>query len=82
MMNAGLSTLLTAVGAVAASAVLALTLADQASEPQQVVKLERVVIEGQRAKVEQLPRVVVEVRRVDGLALAQAGQAGSGALAE
>ncbi len=71
-MNASLSTLLTAVGAVAASAVLALTLADQSYEPQQVVKLDRVIIEGQRATVEQLPRVVVEARRVDGIALAQA----------
>jgi hypothetical protein len=72
MMNAGLSTLLTAVGAVAASAFLALTLAEQTSAPHQVVQLERVVV-GQRAVV-QLPRVVIERRRVDGLALAQAAE--------
>lgn len=72
-MNTSIQTLFTAIVAVAASAVLALTLAEETSMPaQQVVKLERVVIEGQRARVEQLPRVVVEGRRIDGVAIAQA----------
>lgn len=71
-MNASLQTLFTAIAAVAASAVLALTLAEETSLPaHKVVKLERVVIQGQRARVEQLPRVVVEGRRIDGVAMAQ-----------
>jgi hypothetical protein len=76
-MNASLATLFTAIGAVAASAVLALSLAEQGAPDQQVVQLERVIVVGQRAQVEQLPRVVVEGRRVDGLMLAQASKASS-----
>lgn len=70
-MNASLQTLFTAIAAVAASAVLALTLADESAAPQPVAQLERVVVTGQRAQLEQLPRVVVELRRLDGRALAQ-----------
>jgi len=66
-MNASLQTLFTAIGAVAASAVLALALAEE----QQVVQLERVEIVDQQAQVVQLPRVVVEGRRVDGVVFAQ-----------
>lgn len=81
-MNAQLNTFFTALGAVAASAVLALALAEPAdgvSAPasQEVVKLERVVIVGQAVRgvvadvavsrrIEKLPRVVVSGRRAEG----------------
>lgn len=73
-----ISTLLTAVGAVTAAVVLALSLAEPAQlvAPQQPVEqLERVVVVGKRMHIEQLPRVVVEGRRFDGQALAQANLA-------
>ena len=81
-MNAQLNTFLTALGAVAASAVLALALAEPADSvplpaSQEVVKLERVVIVGQAVRrieadaavsrrIEKLPRVVVSGRRAEG----------------
>ncbi|CAN5144984.1 hypothetical protein BH11PSE10_BH11PSE10_07310 [soil metagenome] len=83
-MNASLTTLFTAIGAVAASAVLALALAEPGAAlapPQEVVKLERVVVVGKRLnaadlqvaqqrpqqRIEKLPRVVIEGRRADTL---------------
>ncbi|MDN3918839.1 hypothetical protein [Roseateles violae] len=72
LMNASPSSLLLiAIGSVASAVALALALAEQSSPPQ---RLERVTVVGQRATVQQLPRVVVEGRRVDGLALSQAGE--------
>lgn len=77
-MNAQLNTFLTALGAVAASAVLALALAEPADTvppqaAQAVVSLERVVIVGKAVpaagdevvaqRIEKLPRVVVTGRR-------------------
>lgn len=71
-MNASLATLLTAVGAVAASAVLALALAEPDGTPLPQGR----VLAATQGPAEQLPRVVVEGRRgVDGLELA--GSAGS-----
>ncbi|RQO60445.1 hypothetical protein DBR47_08775 [Paucibacter sp. KBW04] len=59
------STLFTAFIAVAAAAALGMNLADEMSPPQPtpVVKLERVVVQGQRTAAVQLPRVVVQVSR-------------------
>ncbi len=76
-MNAQLNTFLTALGAVAASAVLALALAEpadtvQRQAPQDIVKLERVVVIGKAVRpadveavaqrIEKLPRVVITGR--------------------
>lgn len=59
------STLFTAFVAVAAAAALGMNLADEMSpaQPLPVVKLDRVVVQGQRTAVVQLPRVVVQVSR-------------------
>lgn len=77
-MNAQINTLLTALAAVAASAVLAFALAEsaetqQAPAAQSVVKLERVVVVGKAVRaddatvvgqdIETLPRVVVTGRQ-------------------
>lgn len=71
-MNTTASALIFAVVSVASAASIGMALADYAARPQtEVVKLERVVIEGRRVPaevksalhVEQLPRVVIEGRR-------------------
>ena len=67
----------TAICAVFGAAGLILAAADAAPAPApQIVKLERVVITGKRAtevaRIEHLPRVVVEGRRADTETLAQA----------
>ena len=75
-MNTSLTTLFTAIVAVFASAVLALSLAEvsDAAQPQPaVVKLARVVVVGKRLnaeaktaqQIEKLPRVVIISRRAD-----------------
>ncbi|MBB4842723.1 hypothetical protein HNP55_001238 [Paucibacter oligotrophus] len=63
-----LRTLFTALVAVAAAAMLGMNLADELSPPQPrpVVKLERVVVQGQRTAAVQLPRVVVQASRSAG----------------
>lgn len=66
-MTTATHTFLVALASVAAAAAIGVGLADHAAERDaQVVKLERVVIVGQRAQptvVARLPRVVVEQRR-------------------
>lgn len=63
--------LIAAIGLIGAAG-LVVGQADKAALPQQIVKLERVVIVGKRAdttqlaqRIEQLPRVVIEGRRAD-----------------
>ncbi len=70
-MNTTAKALIFAIVSVASAASIGMGLADRAAQPKaEVVKLERVVIEGKRSpasaqmamRVEQLPRVVIESR--------------------
>jgi len=67
-MNTTAQALVFAIASVAAAAAIGTTLADRSAEPTtEVVKLERVVVVGKRAQpvaLVQLPRVIVEGRRV------------------
>ena len=67
-MNTTANALVFAVASVAAAASIGTVLAERTAEPAaEVVKLERVVVVGKRAQpvaLVQLPRVVVEGRRV------------------
>ncbi|WP_077033173.1 hypothetical protein [Pelomonas sp. KK5] len=74
-MNTTAATLLIALASAAAS-LLPMDGVQAAEAKPQIVKLERVVIEGRRAQVVKLPTVVVEGRRqrtADELQLAKAG---------
>jgi len=81
-MNAAVQTLLIAAASVAAAAAIGVTLADRTAAPAaQLVKLDRVVIEGRRAEMQapqlvaRLPRVVIEQRRAVPAAEVQLAQA-------